>query len=38
MTRRERLEPTREQRDFARFANVKGGKLCRKISFADYYH
>ena len=31
-------EPTREQRDFARFANVKGGKLCRKISFADYYH
>lgn len=29
---------TKEQRDFARFANVKGGKLCLKMSFKEYYH
>lgn len=30
--------PTAEQRKFAAFANVKGGKLCNKISFKEYYH
>lgn len=29
--------PTAEQRKFASFVNVKGGKLCRKISFKEYY-
>lgn len=29
---------TKEQRDFARFANVKGGKLALKMSFKEYYH
>ena len=29
---------TKKQRDFARFANVKGGKLCLKMSFKEYYH
>lgn len=29
---------TKEQRDFARFANVKGGKLSLKMSFKEYYH
>ena len=28
--------PTEEQRRFASFANVKGGKLCRKMSFSEY--
>ena len=28
--------PTLEQRRFASFVNVKGGKLCRKISFKEY--
>lgn len=31
-------ETTKEQRDFARFANIKGGKLCLKMKFKDYYH
>ena len=30
--------PGKEQRDFARFVNVKGGKLCRKMKFSEYYH
>lgn len=30
--------PGKEQRDFARFVNIKGGKLCRKITFSEYYH
>lgn len=29
---------TKEQRDFARFANIKGGKLSLKMSFKEYYH
>ena len=29
--------PTAEQRKFASFVNVKGGKLCRKMSFKEYY-
>ena len=29
--------PTAEQRKFASFVNVKGGKLCRKKSFREYY-
>lgn len=29
---------TKEQRDFARFANVKGGRLALKMSFKEYYH
>ena len=29
--------PTAEQRKFASFVNVKGGKLCRKMSFREYY-
>lgn len=29
---------TKEQRDFARFVNVKGGKLALKMSFKEYYH
>lgn len=29
--------PTAEQRLFASFVNVKGGKLCRKMSFKEYY-
>lgn len=29
---------TKDQRDFARFANVKGGKLCLKMKFNDYKH
>lgn len=28
---------TDEQRRFASFANVKGGKLCKKMSFKEYY-
>ncbi len=28
--------PTAEQRKFASFVNVKGGKLCRKMSFKEY--
>ena len=28
--------PTEEQRRFASFVNVKGGKLCRKMSFKEY--
>lgn len=28
--------PTEEQRRFASFVNVKGGKLCRKMSFSEY--
>lgn len=28
--------PTLEQRRFASYVNVKGGKLCRKISFKEY--
>lgn len=28
--------PTDEQRRFASFANVKGGKLCKKMKFKDY--
>lgn len=31
-------ETTKEQRDFARFANIKGGKLCLKMKFKDYKH
>lgn len=31
-------ETTKEQRDFARFANIKGGKLCLKMKFKEYYH
>lgn len=31
-------QPSLVQRNFARFANVKGGKLCLKIKFKDYYH
>lgn len=34
----ENAATTKEQRDFARFANVKGGKLCLKMSFKEYYH
>lgn len=30
------LEPPEEQQLFARFANIKGGKLCRKMAFKDY--
>lgn len=33
-----KAETTKAQRDFARFANVKGGKLCLKMSFKEYYH
>lgn len=33
-----KAETTKKQRDFARFANVKGGKLCLKMSFKEYYH
>ena len=29
--------PTAEQRKFASFVNVKGGKLYRKMSFREYY-
>ena len=29
--------PTAEQRRFASYVNVKGGKLCRKMSFKEYY-
>lgn len=29
--------PTAEQRKFASYVNVKGGKLCRKMSFKEYY-
>lgn len=29
--------PTAEQRKFASFVNVKGGKLCKKTSFKEYY-
>ena len=29
---------SKEQRDFARFANIKGGKLALKMSFKEYYH
>lgn len=29
--------PTAAQRKFASFVNVKGGKLCRKMSFKEYY-
>lgn len=29
--------PTAEQRKFASYVNVKGGKLCRKMSFEEYY-
>lgn len=29
--------PTAEQRKFASFVNVKGGKICRKMSFNEYY-
>lgn len=29
--------PTAEQRKFASYVNVKGGKLCRKMSFFEYY-
>ena len=29
--------PTAEQRKFASYVNVKGGKLCRKMSFREYY-
>lgn len=29
---------SQEQRNFARFANLKGGKLCLKMKFKDYYH
>lgn len=28
----------KEQRDFASFVNVKGGKLCLKMKFNDYKH
>ena len=31
-------DTSKEQRDFARFANVKGGKLCLKMKFKDYKH
>lgn len=31
-------QTTKEQRDFARFANIKGGKICLKMKFKDYYH
>lgn len=30
-------KPTAEQRKFASYVNVKGGKLCRKMSFFEYY-
>lgn len=30
-------EPSPRQRDFARFVNVKGGKLVLKMKFADYH-
>lgn len=30
-------KPSPKQRNFAEFANIKGGKLCRKIAFKDYY-
>lgn len=33
-----KAETTKEQRDFSRFANIKGGKLCMKMSFKEYYH
>lgn len=33
-----KAETTKKQRDFARFANLKGGKLCLKMSFKEYYH
>ena len=33
-----KAETAKAQRDFARFANVKGGKLCLKMSFKEYYH
>lgn len=29
-------EPTEEQRKFAAFSNLKGGKLCLKIKFTEY--
>ncbi len=29
---------TKEQRDFARFANVKGGRMALKMNFKEYYH
>ena len=29
--------PTAEQRKFSSFVNVKGGKLCRKMCFSEYY-
>lgn len=29
---------TKDQRDFASFANIKGGKLCLKMKFNDYKH
>ena len=29
--------PTEEQRRFASFVNVKGGKLCLRMSFKEYY-
>lgn len=29
--------PTKEQKDFAAFVNVKGGKLCLKMNFKDYH-
>lgn len=31
-------EVSKEQRAFASFANVKGGKLCLKMKFDEYYH
>lgn len=30
-------KPSPKQRNFAKFANIKGGKLCRKIALKDYY-
>jgi len=32
------IKPTKEQKDFAAFANVKGGKLCLKMKFSQYQH
>ena len=31
-------EPPKIQRDFARYANVKGGKICLTTPFSEYYH
>lgn len=29
---------SKAQRNFCSFANVKGGKMCLKMKFSDYYH